>query len=121
MEEFIRKYVGRVLDDWGVACSTEFKTFANNFKNALYREFPESTIYGFQANCYILSGFLKTKKKLVYISYNYPRKKAFDPKCGHGFSDRICVRQAKDRKDFKGSRKYFCDFYHLAETIKAMM
>lgn len=63
MEEFIRKYEGRVLDDWGVACSTEFKTFANNFKNALYQEFPESTIYGFQANCYILSGFVKNKEK----------------------------------------------------------
>jgi len=120
MNKFISKYEGKLIEDWGCACSDDFKKMARDFKGAVKREFPNAKLTGFKANHYDFSGFIEEGGNCVYVSYNMTRGIPLNLKlrdCSSG----ILVRTAKDTKDYKGGHNNFCSFYDFKDCVKSVM
>ena len=120
LQQFYKKYQGKIIDDWGCYNSDESKQMAKDFKSILRNGLSNQNaeIFGFKSNHYDFSGFVKINGDTLYISYSIDRNRPTDL----DRSDAMCgilIRHARDEKDYGGwhSRNNFCNFKNLFTKI----
>ena len=122
MEQLIKKYQNRTLEDWGSEMSPEAKQFAKDFKRRLTLNAKNKGIevVNFSVSHYYFSGFLKKNDKYVYFSYDIPRYETPIDLYGLNPSNAFLVRTAKNEKDYRGGYNNFChilQFFDLVEQL----
>lgn len=122
MEQIIKKYQNRALEDWGSVMSAEAKQFAKDFKRRLSFNAKKRgiEIVGWNVNHYDFSGFLKKNDKYVYFSYNIPRYE--EPinllsRNHNGF----LVRTAEHEKDYRGGYNNFCNILQFFDSVEYLL
>ena len=120
MENIIKKYQHKALDDWGSEMSPEAKQFAKDFKRRLNLNAKNKNmeIVNFRVGHYYISGFIKKNDKYVYFTYNFPRHgmeiNLYDNGCWGG----VLVRTAEHEKDYHGGHNNFCNILQIFDTAE---
>ena len=123
MEQIIKKYQNRALEDWGSVMSTEAKQFSKDFKRRLNLNLKKKgmEIVNFNTGHYYISGFIKKKDKYVYFTYNFPRHGMAINLHDNGCWGGILVRTAENEKDFTGGHNNFTNLLGLMDKIEELM
>lgn len=112
-----KKWNKKEIEDWGCVCSDDCKAFYRAFKGYIKRLRPGAELFGFKANHYDFSGFIKEGNKCLYISHSldrYDNRVDFDDT---GFHRGVLYRTANNEKDYTGGGNYFCSINQLADRI----
>lgn len=122
LQQFYKKYQGKIIDDWGCYNSDESKQMAKDFKSVLKTELKEQNaeVIGFKSNHYDFSGFVKINNKTVYISYSINRHLPTNldrSDCMNGF----LIRTAMDEFDYHGGSNWFCNLNGIVSSINNLM
>lgn len=121
MEQFIKKYHNRVLEDWGSVVSPEFKTFQGAFKRYMSKvaESIGATLVEFSKGHYDVSGFIRRGEKYVYFSYsNFCGSRTHVDLFGN--TPFMC-RTAKDSKDYRGGSNNWVSVAECAYRIDYLL
>ena len=113
-----KKWDGKYIEDWGCYCSDDCKSFYRAFKNYLRRTFPGAELFGFKANHYDASGFIKMNGRCLYISHSIERGGSNLNFNDTGFHNGVLYRSAADEKDYRGDANHYCSINQLADRIK---
>ena len=127
VDSFIKKWHGRVCEDWGCVVSKEFKSFQVAFFNALRKIAKENgwevvkPIYGH----YDMSCFIKKGEKYVFVDYSNSLNTGRNVVClkgeVRGCNAPMLIRTAKSDKDYTGGYNNFCQFDKCEEKIKELL
>lgn len=121
MENFYKKWNGKVIEDWGGYCSDEFKSFTRAFKNTLKKALDSDyELIGFKASHYDFSGFVKKADAYVYVSYSMNRGLPLALSTS-GCCGGILVRTAKNDKDYIGGPNTFACFLSVKGQIEKLI
>ena len=121
MNTLLKKWNGKVIEDWGGYQSDEWKSFCRSFKSAIRRNSAGFEIAGdgsFKSSHYFVSGFVQKEGKTYYISYDYDRGLPVELS-KKGWAGPILWRRAKDTKDYRGDVNHFTTAQDLFDEIEA--
>lgn len=123
MEQLIKKYQNRTLEDWGSEMSPEAKQFAKDFKRRLNLNANKRglTLVSWSVNHYDFSGFLKKDDKYVYFSYDIPRYETPVDLYGLSPHNAFLVRTAKHEKDYRGGYNNFCNILQFFDMVENLL
>lgn len=121
MRKFVKKWHGKSVEDAITCTSKEFNSFANQFYNALKREFPNDEIVNRNKGHYDLSCFLKHEDEYVYISYSVPRGEKPIDMTRRDPLQGILFRRARDENDYRGESNHFTSFIDLKDDIEKLL
>lgn len=122
IENFIKKWNGKIIEDWGCYCSDEFKSLTRSFRSALKSDLgDEYELIGFKANHYDFSGFVKKDNHYVYVSYSMNRGLPLDFYGYGSYREGLLVRTAKHDKDYTGGMNTFVSFNGLINHIQKLI
>lgn len=121
INNFVKKYHGKVLDDAGVYKSQDFIQFAKNMKSTINEICKENDaeLVKWRVGHYDVSGFALKNGKYVYFSYSEPRHMAIDLN-RHDAMMGILIRTATDDKDYRGGHNNFCNIFTFAEFLNRL-
>lgn len=109
MNNFIKKWNGKTLQDDVCYVSKEFNTFQNAFKREVARIAQENgaELVSYIKGHYDMSGFIRKGKKYLYFNYsNYMKRNKVDFNNRQAFFCRI----AKNENDYRGGVNNFMPF-----------
>lgn len=124
-ENFIKKWDGLFLEDWGSVVSPEYK----KFQNAMVRELRRiaksigAEISTSHKGHYDLSAFFKRGDHYVYFSYStsvtHPRSMVV--LSSRSFCGPVLIRTAADDNDYRGGSNNFCSFSELGQRVDYLL
>lgn len=122
MTRLIKKYQGKAVEDAGCYMSKEAKSFVSMFRNALKREFIDTSVevVSCKAGHYFLYGFLQNGDKYVYFSYDIPRYGKPIDSFADGL-DGVLYRTAESTNDFHGGTNHYTSMVELKASVISLL
>ena len=118
MKNYIKKWHGRSVEDWGSVVSDEFKDFVNDFKKTV-NSIKDVSLEKFSSGHYDVSGFVSKDDKYAYFSYSVPRgEQPIDGNTNGVYG--ILIRTADSSNDYRGGVNHFTNFDKLEENLLAL-
>lgn len=123
MTRLIKKYQGKAVEDAGCYMSKEAKSFVSAVRNALKREFTDTSVEvpSCRAGHYDLSGFLRNDNQYVYFSYSIPRYGRHIDLFASDFMNGVLYRTAKNVNDFHGGTNHYTSMVELKASVIALL
>lgn len=123
IKNFIKKWHGKGVEDYGGIVSPEFVQFTKDFRAALNGicKAINANLVSYSKGHYDLSAFIERDDRYVYLSFSVPRGEfpvnldAHDPMRG------FLVRTARHAKDFTGGMNHFCSAIDLENNIDRLL
>lgn len=121
MNEFMKKWNNKSVEDIGSVMSKEANDFVKDFAKMLERQLGgEGVQVDIHPNHYDCSGFLEKDGKYVYISYEIPRYGLTIDFSASGAMNGVLYRAADSARDFRGHRNNFSSLQDLPKNILAV-
>lgn len=124
-QDFIKKWDGLLLDDWGCVVSPEY----NKFQNAMVRELKRiaksigAEIVEYYKGHYDLHAFFKRGDHYVYFSYStgimHPRSMVV--LSSRSYCGPVLIRTAADDNDYRGGSNNYCAFSELGQRVDYLL
>ena len=115
VKNFIKKWHGRTLEDWGSVVSPEYHSFQVSFFNAM-RKIAKgigAEVVKPSYGHYDMSGFIKRGDKYVYFNYSH---------CGNdSASCPLLIRTAANEKDYRGGSNNYAAFEVCENMIEKLL
>ena len=127
VKNFIKKWHGRTLEDWGSVVSPEYHSFQVSFFNAM-RKIAKgigAEVVKPSYGHYDMSGFIKRGDKYVYFSYSHCGNRTQvllkDTSLYYGASSPLLIRTAENEKDYHGGSNNYAAFEVCEEMIDKLL
>lgn len=120
-QDFISRWHGRRLEDWGCTVSKEFKTFQQAFQREVKRMAAEvgATPVNASNGHYDMRGFVERDGLYVYYSYSNLDRTLVDLKGERGLV--FMMRSASGPKDYSGDANNHVAFTEFTETMERLL
>jgi hypothetical protein len=119
---FLRKYNGKVIEDWGAYNSDESKQMCRDFNNMLKQELKSINAHvKITSGHYCFSGMIEIDNKFVYVSYDIPRGNyaSIDINDASAMNG-VLVRTAEHATDWTGGHNNFSSLKNVVKAIKSV-
>lgn len=123
---FIKKWDGKVLEDWGSSVSKEFSTFQNAMKREVNRIAKEigAELVSFHKGHYDCSWFVKRNGHYVYGSYSVLGVRSMvclTEETQQGSFLSVYCRTAEHEKDYRGGCNNNCYFEDVQDVMDRLL
>lgn len=118
MNDFINKWYGKRIDDWGSETSPEYKQFEKEYKNIL-REIGKEIdfeLYSFSNNHYDFSAVMKSNKTNSFYYVSISDVRAWNTE----WADSVLYRTMKHDKDWTGGQNCYSKLQELGNNLNLL-